>query len=288
LTREERRKWLDDYQRKLRGLIDSQDKLDGRARRDVRRLVRDAQKVVISRTEELARQAEGSRSEWGVFWTGRLRQMLVGVATDLAGKTGESIASYLPDSFRNGVDIADSGVAGLGLDVPGLAPQTIQVASSFSADLIQGLAQKSVDLVSREIAVSVALGESPWLLMQRLGAPVSARDESVFGSVAYQAERIARTEISRVQSLATQLRQEQVVHTYPEAGLKRIYLCAHILDWPCDICSPYDQQVFGIDDQDAPVLPQHPNCRCVYADHIPGLSDKISTAMALAGLNGKP
>ncbi len=288
MSPEERREWLADYQRKLRKLIDSQDKLDGRARRDVRRLVQDVQRRVVDRVGELARQSEESRSEWGVYWTGQLRRMLVDVVTDFAARTGEKVADYLPDSFRNGVDIADAGTAGLGLHVPALAPQTLQVAASFSADLVQGLAQRSVDLVSREIGASVALGESPWKLMQRLEAPVSSRDESVFGAVAYQAERIARTEISRVQSLATQMRQEQVAHTYPEVGLQRIFLCAHILDWPCEICSPYDGQVFDIDDKDAPELPLHPNCRCTYADHIPGLSDKIASAMALDGLNGKP
>jgi len=287
MSPEERREWLAAYQRKLRKLIDSQDKLDGRARRDVRRMVQDVQRRVVDRVGELARQSEESRSEWGVYWTGQLRRMLVDVVTDFAARTGEKVADYLPDSFRNGVDIADAGTAGLGLHVPALAPQTLQVAASFSADLVQGLAQRSVDLVSREVAASVAMGESPWRLMQRLEAPVSSRDESVFGSVAYQAERIARTEISRVQSLATQMRQEQVARAYPEVGLRKVFLCAHILEWPCDVCSPYDGQVFDVDDRDAPELPLHPNCRCTYADFVPGLSEKISGAMVLAGIGAQ-
>ena len=287
MTPEERREWLDAYRTNLRKLVTSQDKLDGKARRDVRRLVAEMQRRVVARVDELARQSEASRSEWGVYWTGQLRRMLVDVATELAARTGEKVADYLPDSFRNGVDIADAGTAGLGLHVPALAPQLLQVASSFSADLIQGLAQRSVDLVSREVAVSVALGESPAKLMQRLEAPLSSRDESVFGRVSYQAERIARTEISRVQSLATQMRQEQVAHTYPEAGLRKVFLCAHILDWPCELCSPYDGQTFDVDDRDAPELPLHPNCRCTYADFIPGLSEKIAGAVALAGIGSR-
>lgn len=30
----------------------------------------------------------------------------------------------------------------------------------------------------------------------------------------------------------------------------------------CDICEPFDGQIFGVDDADIPDLPQHENCRC--------------------------
>lgn len=261
MTPSERRKWLADYRKKLRRLLDEQDRLDGKAVRAVQSLVRDMQRRVVERAAQAASQAaEPGAVPWGVFWSSQLQREVVQVASELAGRVGETVADYLPDSFRNGVQVADVGVQGVGITVPEIAPQVVQVASTFSADLIRDFGQRAIDAVSKEIAVSVALGEPSSKLMQRLTRSVQHRDESVFGSVAYQAERIARTEINRVQTQATQLRQEQVARSVPEIGLQKMFVAAHILEWPCELCSPHDGKVFDLNDPAAPELPLHPNC----------------------------
>lgn len=66
--------------------------------------------------------------------------------------------------------------------------------------------------------------------------------------------RIARTEVARIQSAGSMTR-------YKANNVKKIkILCAAD---PCEICTPYCNQIINFDD--APEIPLHPNCRCSYA-----------------------
>lgn len=72
-----------------------------------------------------------------------------------------------------------------------------------------------------------------------------------------QADRLLRTETSYVFNRASLMR-------YSKAGVKKVEWIAGIHDnRECDICGGRDGKVFLL--TDAPVMPAHPNCRCVWS-----------------------
>ena len=87
-----------------------------------------------------------------------------------------------------------------------------------------------------------------------------------FGSSAYEAERLVRTESARVQSEA----QKDV---YESSGVvSEVEFCATLENNTCDDCGAMDGRRFPLDN--APQIPIHPNCRCVL---LPVVDDWKST-----------
>jgi len=70
----------------------------------------------------------------------------------------------------------------------------------------------------------------------------------------WRAERIARTEVARIQSLSAKNR-------YKKNNIKRVkWLCG---PYPCPICQEYCGKTYNIGD--IPEVPLHPSCTCSYA-----------------------
>jgi SPP1 gp7 family putative phage head morphogenesis protein len=69
------------------------------------------------------------------------------------------------------------------------------------------------------------------------------------------ADTVARTELSRAQIMGT-------VALYEAAGIQKVMYVTTQGGNVCDICSQFDGQTYALDD--APEIPQHPNCCCAY------------------------
>lgn len=79
--------------------------------------------------------------------------------------------------------------------------------------------------------------------------------KKLFGTTAYEAERLARTEIRRMQTAT----QEDFMR---ENGITQYKYLAE--PTACHICSPLDDEVFELTDMQVGTnaSPMHPNCRC--------------------------
>lgn len=98
-------------------------------------------------------------------------------------------------------------------------PAQINVLLDFSADLIRGIGQQARQAINTEIRLA-ALGErSTTSAMQainrRLGVDTS-------DGIAYQGERILRTEMGRVYNVANQSQQQVTAQTVP--GLQKMWV----------------------------------------------------------------
>lgn len=113
--------------------------------------------------------------------------------------------------------------------------------------VIKGISDFTVDVLARELAAGVEAGESTAQLTARLRTTLADP---------LRAERIARTEVARAQSVAT-------LDTYAEnsMGGKR-WMAAG--DAEAD-CAALNGDVWALDDASAPDLPYHVNCRCTWA-----------------------
>jgi hypothetical protein len=158
-----------------------------------------------TRLDVIARLAQGGRTEWDYSW---LRQVQAALGTRI-----EQLNRDLEVRFNSDInkvfDLANQLVdeparALIGTSpVLGVSRQVAQVAAQFSATMIKDLtstAQAAIDGVIQRAAVG---GLTVQDAIKQIG---SSLDGSKFGPVAARAERIFRTEVLRVQSVATQAR----------------------------------------------------------------------------------
>ena len=69
------------------------------------------------------------------------------------------------------------------------------------------------------------------------------------------ARRLARTELSHTYNQST-------LNRYIEAGITDVQILTVEDDHTCEECKAMHKKIFPI--TDAPLIPIHPNCRCVY------------------------
>lgn len=87
-----------------------------------------------------------------------------------------------------------------------------------------------------------------------------------FGSSAYEAERLVRTESAKCQN-------EAQLDIYENSGVvNSVQWCATLENSTCDDCGALDGKTFGL--HDAPDCPKHPMCRCVLLPVIDGYESK--------------
>lgn len=79
--------------------------------------------------------------------------------------------------------------------------------------------------------------------------------EKTFNTSAYNAKRLATTEVSRCQN-------ESFRRFCEETNVKKIKRNATLDAKVCNDCAEYDSKIYSLDK--APSLPQHPNCRCFF------------------------
>lgn len=81
--------------------------------------------------------------------------------------------------------------------------------------------------------------------------------QGIFNVNAYNAQRLVNTENARVQSQAI----EDIGNN---TGCTQQMYSATLENNTCEECGALDGQIFDINDESKPELPEHPNCRCVY------------------------
>lgn len=122
------------------------------------------------------------------------------------------------------------------------------------------------NLLDKELTQAIIVGESP--------LKVAGRIRKVFDVSKYVAERLARTEMARIQG-------EIQTRSYNKARVDKYIFIAE--KTACKHCAPLDGRVFSVDKKKVGVnfQPIHPNCRCSTAPYVD--RDEI-----MAKLEGKP
>lgn len=272
-----------EYREELLDILDRADVLDARAIASIQSLVRDMQYRVNDRIQsELDKVLQGLSSGFGLWWLPRLQSAIDEVVRDMATRTAGELSTHLADAYGIGAEIVDTGLrAAKGLEItsPIITARTLSIIAPFSAQLITAIDDSTRETIDRAIRRTVALGESPDVLMRKLRGHIGT-EGTPFRSVAYRAELITRTELSRVQNLASEARVRQVVQEFPEVtdganGIKQQYVAVQRGEYPCKICAPDHGRIFEINDVSKPEIPRHPNCRCMYATFFPGLSTVV-------------
>lgn len=267
------------YLESLHEILERADILDARAMRSIRSLVELLQQEILLRIQ---REISSGSRDWGIYWLPQLLRAIDQAVFEIAQRAGVNFFDGLHDAWKIGSAVVDSGVkaaVGIKTGEPQVTPMTLTIVAPYSAALVRNLTEKGQTIVDNAIKTGIILGRSPHEIMDQLAKPLIERGTPM-AKVAYEAERIVRTELSRVQDLASQARLNQVIEEFPElalgpTGLKKVFIAVERGPYPCSKCRPYSGKVFDINDPLAPELPMHPNCRCCYVPHFPGLSTAI-------------
>ena len=109
------------------------------------------------------------------------------------------------------------------------------------------------NILDRELTQAIILGESPF--------KVAARIRKSMDVSKYVAERLARTEMARIQG-------ELQTRSYEKADVDKYIFIAE--PTACKACSPLDGRIFGVNSKriGKNFQPIHPNCRCSTAPYI--------------------
>lgn len=255
------------YRDAMYNVMEQADKLDGQALERAASLTRALQERVIGRLQaerDRATQVRDGEEKWNPFWLKRLQDAVGEVARDQAHTYGRDLGHFAPLAFDLGQDLVDGPVKALRFDftAPRIRAADVGIAANWSPDLIRGMSDHARDVVAEQIRLSMMTGDPPQKLMKTLAGRITT-DGTPFRSVQYRAELITRTEINRVHALGNQHRQLDFVRAFPDAGMKKALLVADVNGWPCEECSGIAEDgPWDIDDDDAPDLPIHPNCRC--------------------------
>lgn len=161
----------------------------------------------------------------------------------------------------------------------GVNPSLIQAAAEYQADLITDLGNYARGQITKEVR-RVALGNTPITdLITKIG--VNLEDRSIFKNIRDRAEAIARTEVSRVYSMAHYEqsqdiadRYEDVTKTWIHAGFGLNSRANHVaLD---GVTIPFDEE-FNLGKGVTAPYPHHPSlpagevvhCRCRVIINLP-------------------
>ena len=267
------------YEKALRRLLKRSDILDAEAIKSMQSLISDMRERISGRLANVLAQGDAD-NQWGLFWIPRLISAATEVVNEMADRAGETLGAHLRDSWQLGSEMTDKpleAVTGLKILSPVIDQMTLTILSPFSAQLITRINETTREVVDKAIKTNVALGESPSLLMRELAK--GPLDKGPWKTLTYRTEIITRTEVARVQTLASEARLQKAVLEFPNLtqgknGLKQIFMSNQIGEWPCTICEPLDGKVYDMDDPQKPVPPMHPNCRCSLSPFFPGISTR--------------
>ena len=125
--------------------------------------------------------------------------------------------------------------------------ETVNQLKNIQLDLITGLS----DDVKKKLAFQIREG----LLRGETIRELTKRVQEVTDKTKYEAERIARTEATRVFNQAA-------LDRYKRAGVKYYKYLAAMDQKTCPVCAKNFGKIFKVGDNSAPQPPCHPNCRC--------------------------
>lgn len=268
---------IDAARARLSDTLDAADQLDAAAIERIRQMVERAAEQLQVRWLEIG---IGAGTEWDAFIVPHMQAAVYRVAAEFAGEVGATLETFLPQAAALGDSIVLETIGGAGLEVsalPSISTSTLRTLATYDANLVTNIETVVRNQINTVIENTFVQGGSPWETMERLRYDTDM-PSGPWRTVEYRGEIVARTEIARVQGAAEQHRLEQTATQFPEMGLKKVWLVAHIREWPCEKCSAHEGKLWDVFDHNAPALPAHPNCRCSWMPYLPGLSPEVPTA----------
>ena len=200
MTREEIR-------RRIRDLINQAKGVDSRANAAVGEALGQAHNDLLRQIAGLPENA----SSYARYQLQELRRACERAMEEFDRRLASAVKAAQADSFgqaRENVDATLRDAVGAPASLADLSRTQLLVAQDYSADLVRGLSQAGRDRLNSTLSRAFLGGQSVTDIIKEIGRTIG---DGQFGIITRRAETIYRTEVLRMQSIATQARLEQAV-----------------------------------------------------------------------------
>lgn len=136
------------------------------------------------------------------------------------------VARLQTQGFNLGVALTQAPLAagGVAVGAAGISDDLIDIATQFSADLIQGIGDELRKRINNELVGVLVGAQTPSDAVAKIGRNLT--DPNHFRTIGARAQAIVVTEIGRVQALASQARQNELAAIVP--GLRKRWVHARV------------------------------------------------------------
>ena len=202
---------LDQYQRKVRDLIKQQDRMTDAEVKRMLRLLRDTRRSTLESLLKLA----NSKDSFQYYQLQSLRDAIDAQADYLIRQYKPIMGGAMEKAWEYGGDMPVEALKSVGVDVSlrQLSRTQLQVAQEIAGDLVTKVGD-SFRTEAKSIITRGMMGqESPHKVLKQIAKLLATepdRQTKALGSIAYQAERIQRTEMNGIASVANRMRVEEI------------------------------------------------------------------------------
>lgn len=199
------------FNQALRDIIDGVGKRQDEKVDEILRILKSARDSLYLRV---------SNTDWDAFILPQLRGAVEDSISRWEALWLSIQADELPNMWDAGIDTIDAPLAraGITIQAPMVAETQLEIMASYSPDLIKSVGRDAVKRINGALQVGLTSGKSAFETMKDVDAIIGLKTDK---GVSYQAERIVRTELARVNSAARQARIESLLNgmTEPEGQL---------------------------------------------------------------------
>lgn len=205
------------YDKKVESLLTARDKLTDRQVKAVFKVLADTRRRIVDELSQLA----GQQDSFQAYQLGQLRSAIDSQAAELITKYRPIMGGAVEKAWDWGAEFEPAllKAAGVDLQLRAISRAQLAVAQEVSADLVVKVGDdfraRAKGIITRGV-----VGElSPHLLMRNVGDLLRTqpdRQTGKLGNIAFQSERIIRTELASVSSLSNRLRHEQIAQAAPD------------------------------------------------------------------------
>lgn len=213
------------YQAKVAAIQARGDRLADAEVRRVFDLLADVRRKTIEELTSLS--ANGNAGTFEAYQLGQLRTAIDNQADELRAQYGTALAGGLQRGWDFGLDKGPETMKAAGVGYTPqreISVQQLRMAQEVAADLVTKVSDQFRSEAKGVITRGLMGQQSPHQIIQQVAALLRTQPDrdGKLGSIAYQAERIVRTEVLGVASLAGQIRSEQIADEVP--GMRKYWL----------------------------------------------------------------
>ncbi len=190
-------------------------------RRQIDALPDEAVRSLVEELERVRRQVLGEIAAAAPesFQESRLRQLEARLRASMGefeARYSVAVAPIQQQVHQAGAELAARPLvdAGVMFHVPQISRRQLEVLQGFQAALITGVTEDTIGAITTQLRLGTIRGESVPEILARVSGRLT--DPGPFGSLATRAEAITRTELGRIQAIATQAGLEETRRFVPD------------------------------------------------------------------------
>lgn len=213
----------------------AQAKVDAAETATLKRMIADVRKLRGEVTSELARIAPKDADGWRASHLKDVKAHLERVL----GEWADAVTSHVNDGVTTAAETGRGALAAAAKGTAGEAVTAKATSDSFAvhrrqleqsykynADLVQGVADEAKDAIMSRLRRGVTGQKNPVEVMRDVQKylDVPARPTAQFGGIAYQAERVVRTELGRMYQMANVASMDATAEAIGNDGLWTVWM----------------------------------------------------------------